>query len=80
MGYCGHFGGEKPPPPMVPLMQHSGPLVRSNQKAPCHHPVIQGGGTEEKEDRGGGTSGELLEGLSGLWRSFGECDVFQVYG
>ena len=31
-GNRGHFGGGKPPPPMVPPMQHSGTLVYTERK------------------------------------------------
>ena len=55
-------------------MRHAGPLELSGRKEPCYRPVRQGGGAEEKESNGGGTEGELGGGLSGLWRSFGECD------
>ena len=59
-------------------MRHAGTLVCSEWKAPYHCPVRQGGGAEEKADIRGGTVGELGEGLSGLWRSFGEYDGIQV--
>ena len=42
--------------------------------------MIQGGGAEEKADGGGGTMGDLGEGLSGLWRTFIECDGVQISG
>ena len=61
-------------------MRHAGPLACSEQKAPCHRPVRQGGGAEEKVDRGGVTAGDIIEGLSGLWCSFGECGGVQVSG
>ena len=61
-------------------MQHAGPLECSERKAPCHLPVRQGGGAEEKVDIGGGTAGEIGEGLSGLWFSFGEYDGVQLSG
>ena len=61
-------------------MRHSGPLACSERKAPCHCPARQGIGAEEKVDSGGGTAGEIVEGLSGLWCSFGECDGVQVSG
>ena len=39
-----------------------------------------GGGAEEKAVSGGGIEGELGEGLSGLWKTFGKCDGVQVSG
>ena len=79
-GSCGNFGGGKPPPPTVPLMQHAGPLAYVEHKAPCHRTVCQGGEAEEKAVSGEGVKGELREGLSGLWRTFGKCDGVQVSG
>ena len=66
-GYCGHFGEGKPTSPTVPPLQHAGNLACSEQEALCHHPVRQGRGKEAKADGGGVTTGELREGLSGLW-------------
>ena len=40
----------------------------------------QGGGTEAKEEGRGRTVGELREGLSGLWKTFGEFDGVQISG
>ena len=40
----------------------------------------QGGGAEDKVASGGGTMGDIVEGLSGLWCSFEECDSVQVSG
>ena len=40
----------------------------------------QGSGEEEKADSGGGTAGEIGEGLSGLWLSFGKCYGVQLSG
>ena len=59
-------------------MQHAGPQACYERDAPCHCPVRQEGGAEEKTDGGGGTEGELGEGLSGLWGSFIECDGAQI--
>ena len=68
LGYYGHFVRGKPlPPPTVPPLRHFGSLVFSKQETHCHIPVLQGGGTEAKVDSGGGTVGDLGEGLSGLW-------------
>ena len=64
---------------MIP-MQHDGPLACIVRKAPCHRIVRQGGGEEEKAVSGGGIEGELGEGPSGLWRTFGKCDGIQVSG
>ena len=61
-------------------MQHAGPLEFSEKKAPCHCPVRQRGGAEDKVASGRGTVGDLREGLSGLWLSFGEFDGVQVSG
>ena len=55
-----------PPPPTVLSMQHAVPWECSEQKVPCHHPVCQGGGAEDKASSGRGTAGDLGEGLSGL--------------
>ena len=65
---------------MVTPMQHAGPLACYKRKAPCHRPVGQGGGAEDKEVSGEGTAGELREGLPGLWCSFVEYDDVQVSG
>ena len=70
-GHRGHFGRGKPPPPTVPPMRHSVPLA-------CVERVRQGGGAEEKVSGGEGIEVELVEGLSGLWRTFGKCDGIQV--
>ena len=35
---------------------------------------------EAKEDDRGGTVGDLEEGISGLWRTFEECDGVQISG
>ena len=72
--HCGHFGGGKPPPPTVPLMQHAGPPVYTKRKAPCHFTVRQGSGAKEAAASGGGAEGELREGLLGIWGAAGKCD------
>ena len=79
LGNHGNFGGGKPTPPTVPPMWHAGPLASAERKSPCHCTVRQGGGAEERVLSGGGSEGELGEGLSGLWRTFGKCDGVQVY-
>ena len=61
-------------------MQHAGPLACSEQKVPCHRPVGQRGGSEDKEVSGGRSMGDIREGLSGLWYYFGECNDVQLYG
>ena len=58
------------PTPTVTPMPHDGNLACSEWEATCHRPVRQGSGAEEKVVGGGGTAGEIREGLSGLWRSF----------
>ena len=35
---------------------------------------------EANEAGGGGTVGDLVEGLSGLWRTFGEYEGVQISG
>ena len=67
------------PPPTVPPMRHAGTLAYIERKEPCHCTVRQGGGAEYKAVSGGIIEGELGEGLSGLWRTFGKCDGVQVY-
>ena len=52
-GHRGHFGGGKPPPHMVPPMQHDGPLVNTERKAPYHRIVLQGRGVKEAAVSGG---------------------------
>ena len=47
-GHRGRFGGVKPPPPMVPPMQNSGPLACVEYNLPCHRTVRQG---EERKRR-----------------------------
>ena len=61
-------------------MRHSVPLECSEWKAPCHHPLLQGSGAEEKADSVGVNMGELGEGLLGLWRSSGKFDGVQLSG
>ena len=40
-------------------MRNDGPLACYERKAPCHRPVGQGGGAEDKEVSGGVTGGSL---------------------
>ena len=47
------------PPPTFPSMQHAGPMVCSERKAPFHRSVRQGGGAKEKIASVGGTAGDL---------------------
>ena len=42
--------------------------------------MCQGDGKEAKEDGGGGTAGELGEGLSGLRGTIEDSDVFKLSG
>ena len=56
---------------MTPL-RHAGALVCTEQEAPCHHPVHQGGGKEAQAAGGGGAAGEFGEGLSGLRVTIGD--------
>ena len=79
-GHRGNFGGGKPPPHTVPLMQHSGTLDYVERKAPFNRTLPRGGGAEEKAVSGERIEGELGESLSGLWRTFGKCDGVQVSG
>ena len=79
-GHRGHFGRGKPPPPMVPPMQHDGTLACVERKEICYHTVRQGGRAGDKAVSGGIIEGELGEGISGLWRTFGKCDCVQVSG
>ena len=52
-GHRGHFGGGKIPPPTVPPMRHTSPLVYTEQKAPWHPTVCQGIGAKEAVVSGG---------------------------
>ena len=64
---------------MHPL-RHAGTQACSEQEVPSHRPVHQGSVTEAKEAGGGGTAGDIGEGLSGLWQTFGDCDSIQISG
>ena len=79
-GHRGNFGGGKPPPTTMPKMRNSVTLACVERKAPFHLTVFQGGGAEEKAVSGGGIEGEIGEGLSGIWITFGKRDGVQVYG
>ena len=79
-GHRGHFGGGNPPPPTVPPMQHAGPLLYVKRMAPCYCTMRRGGGAEEKAVNGGGICGEIVESLSGLWRTFGNVTAFRYLG
>ena len=65
-GYRHHFGLGKPPQPTVTPMQHASALEYTEREAPCHRPVRKEGGKEAQTAGGGGTVGDLGEGLSGL--------------
>ena len=67
-GYRYNFGGGKPLPPTVPLLQNAGALACSEQEAPCHHPVRQGGGKDVKEAGIGGSA----ESLERAFKALGE--------
>ena len=62
-GHHGHSGGGKPPPPTVNPMRHAGPPAGTERKAPCHSSVRQGSRAEEEAASGGGSEGELGEGI-----------------
>ena len=48
---------EKPLPTTVPLARNDGTLVSTEQAAPRHQPVHQGGGEEDRTDGGRGYVG-----------------------
>ena len=73
-GYRYHFGGGKPPPPMVNPMQNAGSLACTEQEAPCHCPVCQGIRKEAQTAGIGGAAGEFIEGLPDLRVTVGDCD------
>ena len=52
-GYRDHFGGGKPTPPKMSLMQHAGPMEGTKRQAPHHHTIRKGRGTKEASDGGG---------------------------
>ena len=62
-GHCHHIEGGKPPPFMVPPVQHAGVLESTEQEATLHRPVRQGGGYELPMDGGRGDVGERGESL-----------------
>ena len=57
----GYFGGGKPPPPKVHLMQHAVTLAYTELKAPFHNTARSG--AKEAAVIGGGVEGEHGEGL-----------------
>ena len=61
--YRGNSGGGKPPPPTVPPMQHAVTTAGTELKAPFHSSVHQGSRAKEAAASGGGSEGELGEGL-----------------
>ena len=79
-GHLVHFGGGKYTPHKVTPIQHAVPLVCVEWDTPYYRTLRQGGGAKEKAVIGGRIEGELGEGLSGLWITFGKCDRVQVYG
>ena len=76
----GHSRGEKPPPPTVHLMRHSGPPAGTEWQSPYHSSVRQGSGVEEAADSGGGAEGEIGEGLQGIWGATRECNGVLIPG
>ena len=74
------FGEGKPTPPTVIPMRHAISVACTEQEAPCHRPVRQGGGKEAKTAGGGGAAGEFGEGLPGLRGTVGDCDTIQISG
>ena len=48
---------------MVPPMQHAGPLLYTEQKAPWHQTVREGSRSKEVAVSGGGVKEEHVEGL-----------------
>ena len=75
LGYCYNYGGGKPTPPKVNLVQYSGSLACTEQEALCHYPVRQGGGKEAQKAGGGGAKGYYRGGLTGLQVTVGDRDV-----
>ena len=61
-------------------MQHSSALEFNEQEAPCHVPVLHGGGKEAQTAGRGGSAGEFGEGLPGLRINFGDRDIIQISG
>ena len=51
----------------MPLMRHDDALAYTEQEAPFHRPVLQGGREEAQTAGGGGAAGEFGEGITGLW-------------
>ena len=69
MGQCDYSGGGKPPPPLLPLVQHAGALAIAKWVASHHFPVLQGGGEEAPTDDRRGYAGECGVGLPGIWNT-----------
>ena len=61
-------------------MQHAGPPAGTERQAPCHSSVRQGSGAEEAAASGGGSKGELGDGLRGIQGSDGECNGVRYLG
>ena len=61
-------------------MQHAGPPAGTERQAPCHSSVRQGSGAEEAAASGGGSEGELGDGLRGIQGSDGECNGVRYLG
>ena len=54
---------------MVPPVRHACSLDSTEQAAPRHRPVRQGGGEEDLVHGLRGDAGECVEGLTGLWKN-----------
>ena len=74
-GYRHNFGGGKPHSPTVPLVRHSGALARTEHEALCHRLVRQGGRKGARTAEGGGSVGEFVVGLPGLWVIVGDSNI-----
>ena len=73
-GQCGHYGGGNPPTPRVHPMQHAGTPAGNERKATFHSSVSQGSRANEAAARGGGSEGDLREGLRGIRGDAGNFD------
>ena len=63
LGNRGNNGGEKPPPPTVPSVRHSGAVAVPKRIAQSHSAVQEGGRAEAKAFGGGGGKGGNLKGV-----------------
>ena len=62
----------------MPPIRHVGTLACTEQEAPCHRPVRQGGGKEVQKVVRGGATGEFREGLPGLQGTVGNHNIVQI--